>query len=396
VRMRAALLLWVAFWSSILAVFSEPVSGGALTLSLYASSGNGWGFTSTNMTIPGPVIVVFAGERLSLTLFSVDGEAHNFGVDYDGDGQSGPGEPISGSFAGTAEYEFNATSIPGSYAYRCLLHPGTMFGRFDVIQKSPTSVGLAPQEIETRRGQVFRVAVNASSVQDLYAYRVRLGFDPGRLEAIEVSVGGTIMEVNERPFAASLLHVNNTLGEIGVDVLIQGTLPGVTGSGPLVFVDFVSLVSGMTVIDVDDLDTVLLDGQLEPIPHSTVDGSVSVLEAALVDAWTTPGVLRLSGSKPLVVEAVVLNSGPIPIYAMVSFNTTASKSSGSNLTIINPVYLGPEEKRVISLQFLPALVTDRYGVEVTLVLSAQLLLPGDSAWLGGNRVYVSFRTIADG
>ncbi len=108
----------------------------------------GWGSTSTNIMTPGPSLTVVAGESVTLSLTSVDGASHNWGVDYNNNQFSDSGEPVSPIFISSTtptSYTFTATTTPGMYTYYCFVHHGPMVGNFIVqdfsISANPASVG---------------------------------------------------------------------------------------------------------------------------------------------------------------------------------------------------------------------------------------------------------------
>ena len=100
---------------------------------LYGSFTQGWGFTASNITTPGPTIIVEQGDTVNLTLISQDGIGHLFFVGYTNATSPVSGDPQSPSFSGTINFQFNATTTVGTYMYRCAIHPSNMFGQFQVV-----------------------------------------------------------------------------------------------------------------------------------------------------------------------------------------------------------------------------------------------------------------------
>ncbi len=101
---------------------------------LYGSfTQGGWGFTATNITSPGPTIVVEQGDTVNLTLISSDGITHRFFVSYTNASSPSSGDPQSGDFSSTANYSFNASNTVGTYKYYCYFHPNPMWGYFQVV-----------------------------------------------------------------------------------------------------------------------------------------------------------------------------------------------------------------------------------------------------------------------
>jgi FtsP/CotA-like multicopper oxidase with cupredoxin domain len=108
-----------------------------VNITLYGSAGEygsayiGWGYTATNITTPGPTIIIHQYDELNLTLYSQDAPGiHRFFVDYNNNSLIDDSEPaspfINSSTVGTP-FEFNAT-ISGTFTYRCYVHPSMMYG----------------------------------------------------------------------------------------------------------------------------------------------------------------------------------------------------------------------------------------------------------------------------
>ncbi len=112
----------------------------------------GWGFNATNISAPGPTLVIEAGTNVTLTLYSADnvsgGVEHSWFLDYNNDSTPNTGEPISAMFGGSANpnpvnYSFVATRT-GTFVYRCGIHPGQMWGMIVILGKVSTGAGGFP------------------------------------------------------------------------------------------------------------------------------------------------------------------------------------------------------------------------------------------------------------
>jgi plastocyanin len=100
---------------------------------LYGSYSQGWGFTATSISSPGPTIVVEQGDTVNLTLFSQDGFTHRFFISYTNASSPNTGDPQSSDFSDTVNFQFVATNTIGTYTYHCYYHPGIMLGYFQVV-----------------------------------------------------------------------------------------------------------------------------------------------------------------------------------------------------------------------------------------------------------------------
>jgi hypothetical protein len=114
--------------------------GAGVSISLFGSHLNGWGFTRNTESIPGPAITINQGDVVTLSLTSTDGLTHRFLLDYNGNGLADSGEPLSPLFSSSIQITFTAT-VAGSFSYFCTIHPGTMYGTWTTKgTNSPPSV----------------------------------------------------------------------------------------------------------------------------------------------------------------------------------------------------------------------------------------------------------------
>ena len=107
---------------------------------LYGDAVNGWGLTPTSISAPGPTLVVTTGEQLDLQLISHDGVTHTWFLDLNNNSAADSGEPISTPFnstTGPVWFNFTVSQSPGTYTYRCSIHPTTMWGEL-VVNAAPT------------------------------------------------------------------------------------------------------------------------------------------------------------------------------------------------------------------------------------------------------------------
>ncbi len=112
--------------------------------SLFGSASEGWGFTPSTITSPGPTIVANEGDFVSLELTSQDSAVHSFFIDYDGDAVPDAGEPTSPDFTTTTHYGFDADTT-GSFTYYCQYNKITMYGDFVVNTMTPTTIQIGMQ-----------------------------------------------------------------------------------------------------------------------------------------------------------------------------------------------------------------------------------------------------------
>lgn len=117
----------------------------------------GWGLNDTNISAPGPTLLIEAGVNVTLTLYSADnsttGVAHSWLLDYNNDSVANSGEPLSPVFGGPSNpnpinFSFTA-SRTGTFTYRCGIHTSQMWGLIIVLGKATSTstafpIGLIP------------------------------------------------------------------------------------------------------------------------------------------------------------------------------------------------------------------------------------------------------------
>ena len=140
---------------------------------LYGDALTGWGFSPTNISAPGPTLVVAEGTNVTLTLYAVDGTFHTWFIDYDNSSSVTPGETPSPEFGGghpnPLNYTFNATRA-GTYAYRCSIHLTTMWGMIVVLGTS-TGGGEGGFPIGLIPGIMLTVMVGVLGLAAVYQIR---------------------------------------------------------------------------------------------------------------------------------------------------------------------------------------------------------------------------------
>src|SRR6266540_3998552 len=95
-----------------------PASAGSPSFTLFTNANDGWGSTNTSLTNPGPPLLVYQGDNVTLVLNGTDATNHNWFIDYDNDSRDDANEPKSLTFQDTAiTWNFTA-DVNGTYYYR--------------------------------------------------------------------------------------------------------------------------------------------------------------------------------------------------------------------------------------------------------------------------------------
>lgn len=136
-----------------------------------------------------------------------------------------------------------------------------------------TSISIQPTTQTINAGQSFSLAVDIANVTDLFAFQLDLTFNPHVLSGVGLSEGAFLASGGTTFFIPGTIdNVNGTIA-FNADSLI-GTIPGVTGSGTLLNVQFQGIGSGTSGIGVTNVS--LLDSAFSTITTTTANGSVTV------------------------------------------------------------------------------------------------------------------------
>jgi len=135
---------------------------------------------------------------------------------------------------------------------------------------TPT-VSVYPSTVTACAGQNFSIDIRIANVFDLYGWEFKLGWNSTLLDAIKVTEGNFLKRGGNTFFWS---RTNNTEGYILADCTLLGNVPGVSGSGTLVTIEFHAEVPGQSVLDL--YDTMLINSEEVAIPHTANDGTVTV------------------------------------------------------------------------------------------------------------------------
>ncbi len=149
-----------------------PAPLAPVSFTLHGSASQGWGFTSTSITSPGPTISVDQFDEVTLRLEGMDSPRHNFYVDYNGNrAPDRPEEPVSPDFrnsTGPITYPFTA-NVAGTFTYYCEYHQSTMFGTFVVRAgnaRPAATISMPDGTREWTGGSIHRIWWNMSDPED--------------------------------------------------------------------------------------------------------------------------------------------------------------------------------------------------------------------------------------
>ncbi len=269
-----------------------------VSLTLYTTT-RGWGYSSTNITSPGPTITVNEGDIVQLSLNGADNAWHNFFVDYndDGDEDPGAGEPVSSDFRSPNAVSFSFTAdVAGNFTYICGYHTRFAYGAFIVIPAPPgnsvPSVALeAPTATAWTGGSVQTLEWNQSDAQEPAAnlsawlnYSASSG--PGTI------AGPLTGSSNPQAFDWSVPRVNATGVRVnltvadseGLQAFDEKDFPDIDSASPTV----VTVSPAPDAVGVDPPTTLQVDFS-ESMQRAPTEGAVSLAAGGPPVALTTLG-----------------------------------------------------------------------------------------------------------
>lgn len=129
-----------------------------------------------------------------------------------------------------------------------------------------------PAETKALVGSDFTVNVTVADVVDLYGFGFCLGYNTSVLDVSNVLV--------HRPFESPIIKLNGTKGYVCVIAALPPDYPKLSGTFSLTSVTFRALFPGSSILNL--YDTVLIGAEIEPMPHTTIDGSVTVYAPELL------------------------------------------------------------------------------------------------------------------
>ena len=138
---------------------------------------------------------------------------------------------------------------------------------------SAATIRIEPATSATSIGGAVDISVQIADVADLYGYQFDVAFNAAILSASTVFEGSFLAGGGNTLFIPGA--IDNILGTITLTAgVLQGPVPGVSGSGPLATLRFTGLADGTSTIALSN--AVLVNSASSDIAATTQSGSVSV------------------------------------------------------------------------------------------------------------------------
>lgn len=166
---------------------------------------------------------------------------------------------------------------------------------FVLLELSPAHavpiVSIQPSSTTVALGDSFTLEVSVSDVVDLFGFQFDVSYSPSLLSSIGITEGAFLSGGGATFFLPGT--IDNLIGTISftADTLL-GPTPGVTGTGTLASIDFMSIGNGISTLTLSNV--LLLDSALNDIAFSMAGATVEVLPSTAVPE---PGsfLLMMSG-----------------------------------------------------------------------------------------------------
>jgi len=135
------------------------------------------------------------------------------------------------------------------------------------INSGTTTIYVDPEINEVSPGRNFYIRIEIQDVIDLYGWEFKLGWNITLLDVVGVEEG-TFLKAGGDTFFT--FKINDTWGYLIADCTLLGSVPGVSGDGTLAIIEFRVKTSGECTLDL--YDTILVNSNEQPIPHTAIDG----------------------------------------------------------------------------------------------------------------------------
>ncbi len=216
-----ALLLVLTFYIPSLPVKEVRASSPLhKTFVLIGFAALNWNATGSK---PGPSLTVFDGDLVTILFNSGDNLFHTWFLDLNNNGIADPGEPNSFPIEATSSTFVNFTFTPktgtnipspGNFTYRCGVHPGSMFGTFQVLPATINSAISTTASLDSSN-----VATTGTLTVDMRSLTVQGSLT---VTATNRTTGVTIFTKTYMVPSFSLMSVSSTVKQLlfGLNVAV--------------------------------------------------------------------------------------------------------------------------------------------------------------------------------
>lgn len=182
------------------------------------------------------------------------------------------------------------------------------------VKADPTTMYVDPQLSTAEIFHTFQLNISVSQVTDLAAWEFKLYYHNSFLNATQIQEGAFLKTAGSTAFFIQNFtdNYNETHGLIWAYCTLLGQGPGATGSGTLATITFKAEQAGTTTLHLAETD--LLDSKMPPnrITHTTVDGTVRILEHDIAILNVNPLKTIVGQGFTMNISITVTNKGDFP------------------------------------------------------------------------------------
>jgi len=160
----------------------------------------------------------------------------------------------------------------------------------NIAHAESATIRVDPPTSKVELGETLRINVTVTEVTDLAVWEFQIHYNNTILNCTNVTEGPFLKQEGSTFFVKNITdNYNSTYGRVLAGCSLLGPVPGVNGSGTLATVTFQAKAVGETPLHLTG--TTLKDSTpppRHPIPHTTADGTVTVVRALMVKPTANP------------------------------------------------------------------------------------------------------------
>lgn len=168
----------------------------------------------------------------------------------------------------------------------------------------PTVVRLDPSSTSIQANDSLAVDVIVDNVVDPAAYEVHVYFDSTIAHVLDVADGGFLATAGHDIFSAPP-KIDNDAGRVAFGTVTMGSDAGVSGTGRLATIRFMTKGRGGTILDLEEVQ--LVNGEGRPILSAEVQAAAIGVDTA------PPPIVRPTSTATPMPKTIIPDEGPMEI-----------------------------------------------------------------------------------
>ena len=178
-----------------------------------------------------------------------------------------------------------------------------------------TTIQIEPSHQSILIGNEVTINVTIKNVTDLAAWELKIYYENAKLNGTYIAEGPFLKNVRDTFFYVVNFtdNYNATHGRIWATCTLTGSGPGANGTGTLLTVKFKTKQIGTTSLHITDTDPI--NTAAETIPHTTADGTISIVKPPTASFTYSPTNPRVNQTVTFDASTSTPNGGTITTYA---------------------------------------------------------------------------------